>query len=189
MNVRLATSRDVGAIAALHAASWREAYRGALSEAFLAGDVLADRRAVWTTRFQSPQPGQFVAVADADGEVVGFACAFAAADPDWGTLLDNLHVRSDVQRRAIGVQLMHRVASWCDEVGSHRALYLWVLANNLRAQRFYQKLGAVDSGRSTWVAPDGSTPSTLRYSWSDVRDLLLRCENAVRARTLSQDAS
>ena len=54
---RLAASDDAQAVADLHARSWRRHYRGAYSDAFLDGDVIADRLAVWADRLREPTPG------------------------------------------------------------------------------------------------------------------------------------
>lgn len=43
---RQATIKDVAVIAELHAASWRQSYRGVLSDEYLARDVVADRKLV-----------------------------------------------------------------------------------------------------------------------------------------------
>jgi hypothetical protein len=51
---RPATERDIAAIAALHADSWRRNYRGAYSDEFLDRDVFEDRRAVWSERLTQP---------------------------------------------------------------------------------------------------------------------------------------
>lgn len=50
LSFRLAAATDAAAIADLHAQSWRRHYRGAYSDAFLDGDVAADRLAAWTER-------------------------------------------------------------------------------------------------------------------------------------------
>ncbi|MEU4563183.1 hypothetical protein AB0F72_32800 [Actinoplanes sp. NPDC023936] len=47
---RFAEAADAAGIAALHADSWRRHYRGAYSDSFLDGDVIADRHAVWSAR-------------------------------------------------------------------------------------------------------------------------------------------
>ena len=52
LRLRVAGRSDAAAIAALHADSWRRHYRGAYSDAFLDGDVHADRLAVWTEQFR-----------------------------------------------------------------------------------------------------------------------------------------
>ena len=54
--LRPAAGADAGRIAALHADSWRRHYRGAYSDAFLDGEVDADRLAVWTQRLHAPDP-------------------------------------------------------------------------------------------------------------------------------------
>lgn len=45
---REATSADIEGIANLHATSWRFAYRGSYSDAYLDGPVFEERRQVWT---------------------------------------------------------------------------------------------------------------------------------------------
>src|SRR5205809_6551232 len=80
---REATAKDVEAIAGLHADSWRRHYRGAYSDAFLDGDVITDRVAVWTDRLTQPQPEQCTIVADCDGAVIGFAHTLLDDDPTW----------------------------------------------------------------------------------------------------------
>lgn len=172
MHIRIANASDASAIASLHAASWRIAYRGALSEEYLASDIVADRHAIWTERFRSSAPNQFVAVAEDENIITGFACAFSACDPEWGTLLDNIHVSLTYQRRNIGTSLVRSVASWCQETLPHSGLFLWVLQSNLPAQRFYEKLGASVCGEDVWSAPGGGALPRFRYAWPDVRVLI-----------------
>src|SRR6185436_17727278 len=97
MRLRTATLADAEAIASLHADSWRTTYRGAMRDAYLDGDVVTERRAVWQERLATPAPNQHVLVAEQAGAVVGFACAYGGADAVWGTELDNLHVRRGMQ--------------------------------------------------------------------------------------------
>lgn len=61
MLYREATALDADAIAVLHAESWRRAYRGHLSDAYLDGPIFKDRTSVWRGRFQPvPTPGMSV---------------------------------------------------------------------------------------------------------------------------------
>ena len=53
-----------GAIAGLHADSWKRHYRGAYLDSFLDGDVIADRMADWTDRLSRPGPDRYTVVAD-----------------------------------------------------------------------------------------------------------------------------
>jgi hypothetical protein len=78
MRYREATFADAEAIATLHATSWRFAYRGAYSDAYLDGPVFGDRRKVWAEQLAIPVPNQHVIVAEKDGAMVGLACSLGA---------------------------------------------------------------------------------------------------------------
>ena len=87
---RPAELRDVEAIAALHADSWRRNYRGAYLDSYLDGDVLSDRRAVWRGRIMRPEATFRTIVAQRDEAFAGFAHTTLDDDPTWGALLENL---------------------------------------------------------------------------------------------------
>jgi GNAT superfamily N-acetyltransferase len=167
MNIREAGAGDADAIARLHAASWRTAYRGALSDAYLSGPIEAERQTVWRERLGRHDPDQFVVVAESGGETVGFACAYGGHDPQWGTFLDNLHVTPALKRQGIGAQLMAAVAQWSAGHYPGQGLYLWVLDSNDSAKRFYARMGGEDAGIDTWTPPDGSALPKLRIAWRD----------------------
>ena len=171
--LRLRTARvdDAEQIAALHTASWRNAYAGALSAAYLASEIVAERRALWLSRFGCAPPGQFVVVAEVANEIVGFVCAYAAADAQWGTLLDNIHVAPGLQGRKIGTRLLGATAQWCASTTAVSGLFLWVLQHNPHAHRFYEALGALRAGADTWTPPGGGALARYRYAWSDVERL------------------
>jgi ribosomal protein S18 acetylase RimI-like enzyme len=165
MQIREARESDVDDIARLHAESWRTAYRGALSDAYLDGPIEAERSALWRGRLEQPAGNQFVVVAESAGKMVGFACAYGGEDQKWGTFLDNLHVTPDRKRRGIGAQLMGAVAAWSARIYPGQGIYLWVLQSNFAAQRFYQRLGGENAGTDLWTPPDGSALPKLRFAW------------------------
>jgi ribosomal protein S18 acetylase RimI-like enzyme len=170
---RKATGRDVQAIAALHTDSWRRNYRGAYLDSFLDGDVLADRRAVWTDRLTQPSTNHFTVVAERDGEMVGFAHTILDDDPTWGALLENLHVMHDLKRRGTGSELMSESARELLERRPASGLYLWVLEQNAAAQAFYDSRGGTAVERTVrGPFPGGGTAFGLRYAWSDPSTLL-----------------
>jgi ribosomal protein S18 acetylase RimI-like enzyme len=162
---RPGTVHDIAPIAALHADSWRRSYRGVYSDAYLDGDVLDDRLAVWTERLSHPSDADDTVVAEANGEIVGFAHTILEDDPQWGALLDNLHVAHGIKRSGIGRELMARSASAVLTRGVHRALYLMVLEANTSAQAFYDACGGECVGREDWEPPGGGTVVALRYAW------------------------
>jgi ribosomal protein S18 acetylase RimI-like enzyme len=181
VHFRLATVADAETVAELHAENWRRHYRGAYSDEFLDGDVLADRLAVWTARLSEPDPLRFTILA-VDGGVVGFANTLLEDDPTWGALLDNLHVGEGHRRRGIGSRLLALTAEAI--IARHRwaGLYLWVLEQNVDAQAFYESLGARCGGREPVAAPGGiatrivGSPAKLRYAWQELGGLIERAQ-------------
>ncbi|MEV6607798.1 GNAT family N-acetyltransferase [Kutzneria sp. NPDC051319] len=172
---RPAGAADAGQVAQLHADSWRRFYRGAYADAYLDGDVMADRRAVWTTRLASPTNSETV-LAEHDHRLVGFIHVVFDADPQWGSLVDNLHVRHDQRRAGLGTQLLTRAAEAVVDRASGKAMYLWVLQQNTAAQHFYVARGGTCV--ETLPAPPGDNPwrlngpPTLRMAWPNASRLL-----------------
>jgi GNAT superfamily N-acetyltransferase len=169
VTLRLATRDDAPAIAALHAESWRFAYRGAYSDEYLDGPVFEERSRVWSKRLASASANQYVVLAEDHGALIGFACAYGDDDARWGTLLDNLHVRPDPHGQGIGRRLLAAVADWCCTEHAGSGLYLWVLEQNARARRFYESLGAKDVERKSSVPPGGGETFARRYVWSSAQ--------------------
>jgi ribosomal protein S18 acetylase RimI-like enzyme len=174
MQLRPAVALDALAIAALQAASWRHAYRGALSDEYLDRRVMADRSAVWGERLNAANERQYVVVAEEHDRLTGFACAYANEHSEWGSLLDNIHVSQAFQRAGIGSLLMRNVAAWCVAVTRETPIYLWVFENNTAALEFYRKLGAQELGRDLWVPPGGGIVRRRRIAWPDSHTLLRR---------------
>jgi GNAT superfamily N-acetyltransferase len=180
--LRPAGAGDAPAIARLHAESWRRHYRGAYADAFLDGDVLADRLAVWHQRLSTPDPQRVTVVAENDGAVIGFAHAVVDEDPAWGALLDNVHVAHDHKRLGIGTLLMAASARVAVERARLPRLYLWVLEANVAAQAFYRARGGTPVERRP-VPPPGGVPGRLtgdplaiRYVWPEPTVLVAQAE-------------
>ncbi len=172
MLYRRATAEDVEAIAALHADSWRRHYRGAYSDEFLDGPVLADRLAVWSERLSRPDETACTIVAELDGVIVGLAHTIFDEEPEYGALLDNLHVRHDLQRGGVGRRLMSETARALIERRPGSGLHLWVLEQNTAAQAFYEAQGGREAGRKVSDAPGGGEIAAFRYTWADPAVLL-----------------
>jgi GNAT superfamily N-acetyltransferase len=172
MTIRAAGMADAVAIGQLHTRSWQSAYRGILSDDFLQGALPENRRALWHTRLaESDRADQFVLVDEQGGTIRGFACAFLEADPEWGCLLDNLHVVPDLKGQGLGRRLMTAVAQRVWHSNPRGRLHLWVYEQNLSARRFYERLGGVNTLRQAELAPDGTEVNVDRYCWSELSGL------------------
>jgi len=181
LRFRLATAADADAVAHLHADSWRRHYRGAYSDAFLDGDVVADRIETWRERLRERDPRRCTILAECAG-AIGFANTYLEQDETWGALLDNLHVGAAHQRQGVGAMLIARTAdAVVERSGADRTgLYLWVLEQNGAARAFYEALGASPAGRERVTPPGGvpgrlnGAPFKLRYWWQDAGALSAR---------------
>jgi len=172
LRLRTAGPEDAEQVARLHADSWRRHYRGAYADSFLDGDVVADRRSVWSSRFAAPAGGSTV-LAEDDTGLAGFAHAVFDHDERWGSLIDNLHVAGDRRRTGVGTALLTRAATAVAERATSPSVYLWVLEQNTAAQRFYLACGGT-RGEKAAVPPPGGVPARLngsprrlRFSWPD----------------------
>lgn len=170
--LRSATAADAESIAALHTDSWRRTYRGMMTDAFLDGGALENRRSVWADRLGRPNPSQFVCLAEDADRLAGFICVFANEDPVWGSYIDNLHVAPGLHRRGLGRSLMRRAAGWLCDAGAQGGLYLWVMEANANARAFYDRLGATNAGTEMHEDPGGGRAPNCRYTWSSARLLL-----------------
>ena len=171
LNFRNATPADAVAIAQLHASSWKENYRGLISEDYLENEVEGERIAVWQKRFETMPDNRQVLLAEVEGELVGFVCSFLKDDSKWGTLLDNLHIVKAWQGKGLGRQLMQKAAEWSFQKAPTSSLFLWVLEGNDKAIAFYKKIGGKEVEREKKDLPGLGKILAYRYVWTDLDDV------------------
>ena len=180
MHVRHAAPADRHAIASLHAQSWQATYRDILSNDYLDHEVADDRRDLWDARFvKFDRRVHHVAVAvdaDADADagadvIIGFVCVLLDEEPEYGALLDNLHVSPDRHRHGAGRRLMACAARWVATMQPGWAMHLWVYERNEKTIAFYRAAGGVDVDRRTIVTPAGNRAAVRRFEWRDTAAL------------------
>lgn len=164
--VRPARSEDAEAIAAIHVASWRAAYRGQIPDAVLDGLDVEERTRQW--REWLIQEWIEVAVGETESaEVVGF-CSLVPTmdeddDPGAVASIPTLYVSPHRWRSGWGEALCR----WAVERARRRGfalLTLWVLESNRRARLFYEALGLVaDGARREDVSLTGTPLAEVRY--------------------------
>ncbi|WP_405776390.1 GNAT family N-acetyltransferase [Streptomyces sp. NBC_00859] len=172
MSTRLRTAGpgDAEEVALLHAESWRRHYRGAYADAFLDGDILTDRLSVWSSRLAAPVHSTTIVAEDHTG-LAGFVHVVFDHDDRWGSLIDNLHVAHDRRRTGVGSVLLARAGETITERATARSTYLWVLEQNISAQRFYRGAGGICAGKAPVSSPGGvpsrlnGAPEKLRFTW------------------------
>lgn len=152
VELRDATPTDAHALATVHVASWRAAYRGLMPDEVLAGLSVPERHQLWSDRLTAPEERTSVVVATDARRVVGFAAVgppLVPTDRADSTLGDlyALYLDPDHWGQGIGTPL-HDAA--LDRLVAHSFTHagLWVLNGNLRALRFYHRHGWTDTGRT-----------------------------------------
>lgn len=163
---RPATAADAARIAALHARSWQETYRGIMPDSFLDNEAETERLNEWRERFDEQPADRQIIVAEDGEQFAGFASVFTDSDPVYGALLDNLHVASAYKGRGIGRSLIKQAAGWVQQQNPASPFYLWVYEQNHPARAFYNGLGAVNH-----EAVRGEYGVVLRYGWPDTQKL------------------
>ncbi|MET9873728.1 GNAT family N-acetyltransferase [Actinacidiphila glaucinigra] len=165
-DVRVMTRDDIDAVAAVRVRGWQTAYAGIVPQSYLdAMDAGADaeRRKEW---FDAGGKRVDNLVATDGGEVTGWAALGPyRGEPDDAEVgeLYALYVRPDRIGRGAGRALMDAVRARAGERG-FRSLRLWVLADNARALRFYERAGFAPDGTDQIEMYDGVPLKELRYA-------------------------
>jgi GNAT superfamily N-acetyltransferase len=163
--LRPAGRDDARALAALHVESWRSAYRDLVPDTFLAEPVVADRLRLWESRMAVEDAARLVLKAEQGGDMVGFTCVLRDAEPAWGPLLDNLHVRPALKGLGIGRVLFRASRDWSSAAAPDRPMHLWVIEGNAEARRFYDRQGGEAVERQVIELTAGIFVPALRYVW------------------------
>ncbi|MCZ2403362.1 GNAT family N-acetyltransferase [Paenarthrobacter sp. Z7-10] len=141
-SIRAATAEDAEELVRMHTAAHEEAYGPLLPPEFFAG-----RRANIAARIEQRRDAllsgyvPLLAYDDDDGQLVGIAHAGPGRDDDAPTELElqMIYALERVHGHGVGQALLDAA------VGTAPA-FLWVLAENPRAQAFYAKNGFVPDG-------------------------------------------
>jgi len=141
LEIKNATRVDCLHIARLHVKTWQHVYRGMLPESYLDSLSVSEREAMWR-RLVEQQSAQLL-VAHAAEEVIGFV-AFGSSR-DGGAPVDRaeiwaIYVAPESWSMGIGHLLWSRAEQKIIMAG-YRSVSLWVLADNAKAQRFYERIG------------------------------------------------
>lgn len=170
--IRLATAADAAHVGALHAESWRSAYRGLLPDAALDGDLVAERQRTWAERLAAKGTRRLTWLLFGHDVPVAFLSLVLDEDPVHGHLVDNLHVRPKLKSRGFGRSLLIEGARAAALHDPGRPMYLLVLDGNWPAARFYERLGArhVETLEDDHLS--GTRVRSHRYRWTHADALL-----------------
>ena len=149
MTVRRALPADARAIAEVHVRTWQAAYRHVFPQEVLDELSVDERETGWRERLEA---GYVMWLAETAATVVGFAAVGPSrTERDVGELYA-MYVLPEAWGSPAAHDLMKAAREWFAGEGYATAM-LWVLVDNPRARRFYEREG--------W-RPGGTRVHTIR---------------------------
>ncbi|MGW8483904.1 N-acetyltransferase family protein [Microbacterium sp. NPDC055903] len=157
VEVRWARPEDAAGVARVHVDGWRAAYRGLIAQDVLDALDVSRRTTMWQEWISRsldglpPRGYEYAAhrmlVAEDAGEILGWAGFGPARDPGQPSRgeLAGLYVHPSAWSTGVGHALIERAEHELRREDFAEA-YLWVLAGNDRAIRFYERHGWIADG-------------------------------------------
>jgi GNAT superfamily N-acetyltransferase len=158
--VRAGTGADAAALTGVQERSWRQAYAHVFPAHELARDGFVDP-ATWRRRLEQPPRGWSTFVAERAGDVLGYAVVGPSRDRRTDGEVYALYADPHAWSTGVGRALLRHAEEHLARRYAHATL--WVLEDNPRARRFYERCG--------WRADGARTVESLRW---DVRAPQLR---------------
>jgi len=142
MIIRPAKPDEGTVVAAVRVASWRAAYAGLVPASYLAA-MPADE-AHWNAVAHGEHPDTELIVCEADSRIVGFACYGTARPPcfDYSGELYATYFLPDAIGKGYGAATLRVAMAALARLG-HVNMMLWVMEDNARGRRFYERAGGV----------------------------------------------
>ncbi|WP_432192203.1 N-acetyltransferase family protein [Streptomyces sp. bgisy027] len=177
IRIRPMIPADCDRVAEIRIGGWRSAYRGLIPQSYLdALDVAqdAERRRGYLSQGDTsvvdlvavgapPRPSGHWG---SDGEVVGWACHGPYRDGEVRTEdaeLYAIYVDPGRYGAGIGHALLQESVRRCTAAG-HPRMLLWVLKDNARARRFYERAGFCADGAEEPFEVEGVEVPEVRYA-------------------------
>jgi ribosomal protein S18 acetylase RimI-like enzyme len=162
VQTRAAGRNDAPSLAQLHVDTWRAAYRGLVPDELLNNMSVAARERRWTAILAE---GGTAWVAQAATAIIGFAAYGRSRDADAAPFVGEviaLYVHPDAWGSGVGRSLNDAALSSLAADGCREAT-LWVLRDNSRARRFYERQGWLTDGAEQTDDREGVRLVEVRY--------------------------
>lgn len=163
--IRAATVDDARAVAEIHVADWRWAYRGLVPDELLDSLSIERREEMWRGGLERGLAGWALFVAEREGKVLGFVGCGPSGDDDAEDATGEvyaIYLQPEAVGTGVGRELLARATEHLRAFGFRRAT-LWVLSNNARTRRFYEIAGWRADGTEKTQDWDGHQLHEVRY--------------------------
>jgi ribosomal protein S18 acetylase RimI-like enzyme len=161
--IRKAIFEDATAIARIHVGTWRTAYAGIVPDDYLASLSEEQRTKSWQRHLTDGRT--IIWVAEKDGQVIGWVAGGASRDADaqGDSEVYAIYVSSQHWACGVGRELMAKME---DSFPDGQSTTLWVLRDNQRAIRFYEKVGYRPDGAQKEIQLGGRGFCEIRFQKS-----------------------
>ena len=178
MKFRKAEISDALGIAKVHVDTWRNAYKGIISDGFLHNLDYKGRESRWKERLETQEEGKFFYVAeDESRNIIGFVVGGLEQfepeidDPKTsqydGELLA-IYVLENYQRKGIGTQLVQKVVKNLLE-HTISSMLVWTLKRS-KYCAFYEKLGGKLLNEK-YKEIGGDKYKIVSYGWENIKEI------------------
>lgn len=162
MNIEKVTKNTAVQASTIYAMSWKIEYNGIIPQSYL--DALSSER--WVDKLGNTGYESFRAdyLLSDNGKFVATSSICKARDEeyaDWGEIM-SIYVLPEEFRKGYGSALFSYVTNQLKENG-YSNIYLWVLEENQRARRFYEKMGFRANGDRMIQNIGGKDCTEIRY--------------------------
>ena len=141
VSIASASAEDCRAVAQIHVDAWRTAYDGIVPSDYLAALSVDQRETMWRTAVERGTPR--ILVARTNASVVGWIaygrCRDDGSGPDVGEIWA-IYAAPTAWSTGVGQALWKAACRDLQEQG-YRSVTLWVIRENARAIRFYERSG------------------------------------------------
>ena len=166
IRIRRATASDGEEIARIHVEAWRDSYAALLPAEYLARLDSRIEAARWNRTSGMSRRTDNTLVADANGEVAGYAIIGPARghrEPPSGEVYA-LYVETDWRERGIGRALIETAFDTFRRRGLAQAV-IWCLEGNFAGRGFYERCGGRRLPESRVEDVAGMPLPTVGYAW------------------------
>lgn len=161
---------DVGAVSAIRVRGWRAAYAGIVPRTYLGALTIEDDAAQRRRMLSHPgRTSRDLVAIDDRGDAVGWVCfgpcrseAYALGEVYSLGEVYALYVSPDLTGQGIGGKLLEEAHAQMKARGFGGSV-LWVLADNRRAQQFYERSGYEADSATQDDVYDEVTLTELRF--------------------------
>jgi len=148
LHIRYANEGDAFTLAYIHVNSWKAAYKNIVPDEIL-DNLSVDKRKLYFENVIKDK-SEIIVIAYKDNVAAGFMTFGKCRDDDKDSSLGEIwgiYLLPEFWRQGIGSELISWGVNSLNDLGYNKVC-LWVLEENMRARKFYEKQGFIYDGTS-----------------------------------------